>query len=79
MMMDYLIAIVLLILLGLVMKFVVTVRQLDQTKVLKYCDAPPSYTIKAGQFSDQMTNKTLKFSMGTSPPVDTEIKFHLSC
>jgi hypothetical protein len=83
---DFVIIAVLLILLGLVMKFVLLVRQLDQTKVARYCQDPPSIQLTKGQFSDKIPSKGASLGLGivktyidTCPPADTEIKFIMNC
>ena len=88
--MDFAILVVLLVLFGLSMKFVVLVRQLDQTKVAKYCDGdPPSVTLKKGSLTDRVPTgttrgqqalfSTVKTFIDVAPPEDTEIKFTLNC
>lgn len=88
--MDFVILVVLLVLFGLSMKFVMLVRQLDQTKVARYCDGnPPSVTLPKGSLSDkvpvgttrgqQALFSTVKTFIDVAPPVDTEIKFTLNC
>ncbi len=76
---DFVIIAVLLILLGLVMKFVLLVRQLDQTKVARYCQDPPSIQLTKGQFSDKLGVGLVKTYIDTCPPADTEIKFIMNC
>jgi hypothetical protein len=86
---DFAILVVLLVLFGLSMKFVVLVRQLDQTKVAKYCESPPSVTLKKGSLTDKVPTgttraqqalfSTVKTFIDVAPPEDTEIKFTLNC
>jgi len=78
---DIIMFTVLLGLLAGILWFIKLLNNTDQTKINKYCNQGPSFTVKAGYISDQIPSSysAVVNSTGDMPPSDLPINFKFNC